>query len=140
MSGLKEDNIRNWQERRRMEEERIKNLLNKISEEEDVSGEIEDYMRLGKYEEGKSRPIKITLKSQVIAERLISMSWKLKDTQETRMIYVRRNMTQEERDKMRELITEVKLRNEARSEDDKTKFFWKVRNEKVWKWWISGRD
>ena len=140
VSGLKEENIRNWQERKRMEEERIKNLFSKISEEEDVFVEVEDYIRLGKYEEGKSRAMKIRLKSQVTAERLISMSWKLKDTQETRMIYVKRNMTQEERVRMRELITEARERNEARSEDDKTKFFWKVRNEKVWKWWINGRE
>ncbi|MPC74812.1 hypothetical protein E2C01_069188 [Portunus trituberculatus] len=63
VSGLREDNIRNWQERKKMEEERIRNLLNQISEEDDVFSEVEDYMRLGKYEEGKTRAIKITLKS-----------------------------------------------------------------------------
>ncbi|MPC91977.1 hypothetical protein E2C01_087044 [Portunus trituberculatus] len=53
VSELREDNIRNWQKRMKKEEERIRNLLNKISEEDDVFSEVEDYMRLGKYEEGK---------------------------------------------------------------------------------------
>ncbi|MPC97330.1 hypothetical protein E2C01_092641 [Portunus trituberculatus] len=95
-------------------------------------------MRLGKYEKGKTRAIKIMLKSQVTAEGLLSNAWKLKDAKETKMIYVRRNMTEEDRAKMRELTTEVREKNEARSEDDK--FFWKVKNEKVWKWWFNGRE
>ncbi|MPC53022.1 hypothetical protein E2C01_046906 [Portunus trituberculatus] len=128
MSGLREDNIRNWHERKKKEEERIRNLLNNISEEDDVFSEVEDYMRLGKYEEGKTRVI--MLKSQVTAERLLSNAWKLKDAQEMKMIYVRRNMREEERAKMRELVTEVREKNEARSEDDK-KVFWKVKNECV---------
>ncbi|MPC48621.1 hypothetical protein E2C01_042401 [Portunus trituberculatus] len=76
-------------------------------------------MRLGKYEEGKTRAIKIMLKSQVTAEGLLSNAWKLKDAQEMKMIYVRRSMTEEERAMMRELATEVREKNEARSEDDK---------------------
>ncbi|MPC66831.1 hypothetical protein E2C01_060986 [Portunus trituberculatus] len=50
VSRLGEDNIRNWQERKKKEEERIRNLLNKILEEDDVFSEVEDYMTLGKYE------------------------------------------------------------------------------------------
>ena len=140
VSGLKEDNIRNWQERKTKEEERIKILLNTISEEEDVYAEVEDYMRLGKYEEGKTRAMKITLKSQVAAESLLRHAWRLKGSEETKMIYVRRNMTEEERTKMREMVTEVKVRNEARSEEDKKKFFWKVRGGRVWKWRLDVKE
>ena len=140
VTGLSEDNIRNWQERKTKEEESIKILLNRISEEEDVFGEVEEYMRLSQYEDGKTRPIKITFKSQVAAESVLKNAWKLKDSQETKMIYVRRNMTEEERAKMREMLTQVRERNEARSEDDKKKFFWKVKNEKVWKWHIKERE
>ena len=124
VSGLKEDNIRNWQERKIKEEEKINTMLNKISEEENAFGEVEEYMRLGKYEEGKSRAMKITLKSQVAAEHVLRNAWKLKNSQETNMIYVRRNMSQEERTKMREMVTEVRERNEARTEEEK-KFFGK---------------
>ncbi|MPD05556.1 hypothetical protein E2C01_101305 [Portunus trituberculatus] len=65
-------------------------LLNKISEEDDVFSEVEDYMRLGKYKEGKTRAIKKTLKSQVTAEGLLSNVWKLKDAQETKKKHDRR--------------------------------------------------
>lgn len=140
VSGLREDNIRNWQERKNKEEEKIKTLLNKILEEENAFGEVEEYMRLGKYEEGKSRAMKITLKSQIAAEHLLRNAWKLKNSQETNMIYVRRNMSQEERAKMKEMVTEVRERNEARTEEEKKKFFWKIRNDKVWKWWTKERE
>ena len=56
------------------------------------------------------------------AEELLNNAQKLKDAQET-IINVRRNMTEEERAKMRELPTEVREKNGARSEDDE-KFFW----------------
>ena len=48
LSGLREDNIRDWKKGNKKEEE---NLLNKWSEEGDVFSKV-DYMRLGKYEEG----------------------------------------------------------------------------------------
>ena len=75
--GLKEDANRNWQERKK-EEEKIKNLLNKIADEEDMSSEVEEIMRLGTYEEGKTRPLKMKMKTQVAAEALLRDSWKLK--------------------------------------------------------------
>ena len=56
VTGLKEDTIRNWQERRKTENDRIRTLLNKITKEEDsLFGELEEYVRLGAYEEGKNR-------------------------------------------------------------------------------------
>ena len=55
------------------------------------------------------------------------------------MIYIRRNMTEEERVKVREMMTEARERNEARSEEEKKKFFWKVKNERLRKWWIGKR-
>ena len=140
VSGLKEEKTRDWQERRVKEEERVRTLVNKISEEENMFGEVEDYMRLGKYEEGKSRAMKITLKSQVATECLLRNAWKLKDSHGTKMIFVRRNMSQEERAKMRELVGEVKDKNEARTEEEKKQFFWKVRNDRVWKWWTKERE
>ena len=55
-----------------MENNRIRTLLNKITEEEDsLFGELEEYVRLGAYEEGKNRPLKLKLKSQTAAEAVI---------------------------------------------------------------------
>ena len=124
ITGLREETNRNWQDRRDKENNRIKYLLNKISEEnEGLYTEIEESVRLGAYEEGKNRPLKLKLKSQVAAEALLRRAWKLKDHDDTKLIYIRRNMTQEERAKMKELVIEVKEKNEARTEEEKTKFF-----------------
>ena len=49
-------------------------------------------------------------------------------------------MTEEERVKVREMMTEAREKNEARSEEEKKKFFfWRVRNERLKKWWITER-
>ena len=56
------------------------------------------------------------------------------------MIYVRRNMSQEERIKMKEMVAQMKQKNEERTEEEKEKFFWKIRNDRLWKWWIKGRE
>lgn len=136
--GLREETNRNWQDRRDKENDRIKSLLNKISvEEEDLYAEVEESVRLGAFEEGKNRPLKLKLKSQVAAEALLRRAWKLKDSEETKTIYIRRNMSQDERMKMKELVTEVKERNDERTEEEKTKFFWRMRNGRLKKWWIK---
>ena len=138
ITGLSEETNRNWQDRRDKENNRIKYLLNKISDENDsLYNEIEERVRLGSYEEGKSRPLKLKLKSQVAAETLLRRAWKLKDHEDTKSIYIRKNMSQEERTKMKELINDVKEKNEARNEEEKTQFFWKVRNGRLKKWWIK---
>ena len=73
--GLKEDANRNWQERKKNEEEKVQNLLNRISGEGNMSGEVEEIVRIGTYEEGKNRPLKMIMKSQVAAEALLRDSW-----------------------------------------------------------------
>ena len=112
-------------------------MLNKISDEKDMSGEVEEIMRLGTYEDGKDRPLKIKMKTQVAAEAILRDSWKLNGKDDMKMVYIRRNMTEEERVKVREMITEAREKNAARSEEEKKKFFWRVRNERLKKWWIG---
>ena len=138
ITGLSEETNRNWQDRRDKENNRIKYLLNKISDGDDsLYTEVEESVRLGSYEEGKNRPLKLKLKSQVATEALLRRAWRLKDHEDTKLIYIRKNMTQEERTKIKELVNEVKEKNEARNEEEKTKFFWKVRNGRLKKWWIE---
>ncbi|MPD06856.1 hypothetical protein E2C01_102687 [Portunus trituberculatus] len=81
--SLREETNRNWQDRRDKENDTIKSLLNKISEEEEcLYAEVEESVKLGAFEEGKSRPLKLKLKSQVAAEALLRRAWKLKDSEE----------------------------------------------------------
>ena len=124
VSGLREEENRNWQERRKKEDELMRSLLAKISDDgEDLSGEVEESVRLGAFEKGKNRPLKIKLKSQVTAEFLLQNSWKLKDQEETKGIYVRWNMTEQERENLKDILKQTREKNEERTEEDKLKFF-----------------
>ena len=55
-------------------------------------------------------------------------------------IYIRRNMTEEERENLRDVLRQAKELNDERTEEDRKKFFWRVRNEKLRKWWKNGRE
>ena len=46
-------------------------------------------------------------------------------------------MNGRERMKMKELVTEVRERNDERTEEGKTKFFLRMRNGRLKKWWIK---
>ncbi|MPC10952.1 hypothetical protein E2C01_003596 [Portunus trituberculatus] len=89
LERLREKTKRNWQDRRDKEKDRIKSLLNKISvEEEGLYAGVEECVRLGAFEEDKNRPLKLKLKSQVAAEALLRRALKLKDSEETKTIYI----------------------------------------------------
>ncbi|MPC63989.1 hypothetical protein E2C01_058098 [Portunus trituberculatus] len=78
-----------YQERREKESDKIKNLLSEISEAEGLFVEVEESVKLWTYEEGKSGPVKLKLKSQVVAEAILWRAWKLKNYNETKMIYIK---------------------------------------------------
>ena len=42
--------------------------------------------------------------------------------------------------KMKELITEAKIKNDERSPDEVDKFFWKVIDMRIKKWWLKDTD
>mgnify|MGYP003334278300 FL=1 len=48
-------------------------------------------------------------------------------------------MNEEERAKMSEMVKQVKTKNEMRSEAEKLKFYWRIRDQKVKKWYIEDR-
>ena len=48
-------------------------------------------------------------------------------------------MNLEEREKERELRNEAREKNEMRTETEKEKFFWRVLDMKLRKWFIKGR-
>ena len=49
-------------------------------------------------------------------------------------------MTEQERANLKDIIMQAREKNEERTEEDKQKFFWRVRNEKLKKWWINGKE
>ena len=66
--------------RERYEATKIKNILSSLNEEEEdkMENEVDEIVRLGPYEEGKDRPVKIKLKSQTAADEILKRAHKLK--------------------------------------------------------------
>ncbi len=65
-----------------------KNVLNtlNVEESEKLEDEVDEIMRLGRYEEGRNRPLKLTLKSQMAAETALRRSYKLKPNEELKHV------------------------------------------------------
>ena len=137
ITGVIEEKIPARFTREKKEEEKVKEILRNLTEEEPerLVGEIDEITRLGKYDEEKNRPIKLTLKSQTAAEMITSKSWVLSTKQGYKKVYIRKNMNEEERKNFKEMVVDVKMKNEERTEEEKEKFFWRIRNDKVMKWW-----
>ena len=133
--GIREEIIPVRTEREQYEKNKIMRVLD-VLEAEWVKDEVVEYTRLGKYSEGKDRPLKLKLNSQAAAEEMLHKSWKLKECTELKKVFIRRNMSEEEREKLKELLAEARERNEERSEEEREQFFWRIRNERMIKWWI----
>ncbi len=99
--------------------------------------DIEDVMRVGKYIQGKSRPIKIQFKSKRTVEDILTVTWKLSKMEELKHIVIRRDLDKEERDAIKKLQDEAKTKNEERSEVEREQFFWRVWEMKMKKWYIK---
>ena len=79
-----------------------------MNETNECQGEIEEVSRIGKYEEGKNRPMRIKFKSQTSAEEVINGAWRLGKREDYRKIWIRRDMNEEERNKTSELWKQAK--------------------------------
>ena len=136
--GKKEEENKNRIDRDKTELRNIMEIMKKISE--DITDrDIEVYHRVGKYEEGKHRPIKVTFNSANTAEEVLWNAQNLKDDEEMKNIWIRRFLSKEDRETVKEKIAEAKSKNEARSEEQKKVFFFKVVGLQVRKWYIDKR-
>ena len=92
--------------------------------------------RLGKYVEGKSRPMKIRLRSQASAEEVMAGSWRLAGKDEYKRVWLRNDLNEEERAKLSQLWETAKEKNLTRTAEEEVKFYWKVKDMKLRKWYI----
>ena len=106
-------------------------------QEKKYKEEIKEIVRIGKYSEGGQRPLKIKFRSQSTAEEIIGRSWKLAGKDAYKNIWIKKDMTEEERAKTKELVEEAKEKNENRTEEEKNLFFWKVLDMKIRKWYLK---
>ena len=133
--GVKESNIPNKLEREEVEKNRLRQVLSTVvGEEEETMRFVEEYHRLGKYEENKDRPIKIKFAGQSYAEEVVSKAWKLAQVDEFKKIWISKDLDMEEREIQRNLVIEAKQKNEQRTEEEKKKFHWRVRDLRMKKY------
>ena len=137
--GRKEEVINNRIIRDKTELSNIMNIINKISQDI-TEKDIEEFHRVGKYESGKHRPIKVTFQSANTMEKVMRNAKNLKDEEEMKNICIRRCLSKEDRETLKEKIEDAKQKNEARSEEEESLFFFKVVGLQVRKWYINKRD
>ena len=107
-----------------------------------MEDEVEEINRMGPYQEGKTRPIKILLKSQAATEEILYRTTKLRETEGCKdiYIYIKKNRNEEERKKYNELAAAVREKNNERSEEEKKAFFWRILGDRIRKWYINEKD
>ena len=135
--GVAEEKVLNKNERESKEKEKIKNILEAVTEEgNQAMNMVEEFHRIGKFEEQRDRPLKIKFATQVQAEEVLSGSWRLSGKEEFKNVWINRDLDEEERNKVKELVKEAKQKNDMRTEEEKEKFYWKVRDLRVRKVFI----
>ena len=137
--GKKEEEINNRIVRDRKELTNIMNIINKVSTDL-TEKDIEEFHRLGKYESGKHRPIKVTFQSADMMEEIMSNARNLKGEEEMKNVWIRRCLNKEDRETLKEKIDEAKQKNEARSEEEESRFFFRVVGLQVRKWYKNKRE
>ena len=124
--------------RERENKEIARNIIKRVQDDEqELEKEIEEVYRIGKYNEGNHRPLKVKLKSQATAEEVLARTGKLANIEECKNIWIKRDMNLEEREKEKMLKNEAKEKNEKRTEIEKKKFFWRVLDMRIRKWYIQ---
>lgn len=136
--GTQEKEMNNRIIRDKAELSNIMNIMNKISQDI-TEKDIEEFHRVGKYELGKHRPMKVTFQSANIMEEVLRNAKNLKDEEEMKKIWIRRCLNKEDRETLKVKIEEAKQKNEARTEEQESLFFFKVVGLQVKKWYINKR-
>ena len=137
--GLKEEKQPFWQEREKQEKKTAERIIREVEDEEKrFEDEIEEVTRIGRYVEGGSRPLRVKFQSQAAAEEVLVRAQKLARKEEFKKVWIKRDHSAEEREKIRELWNEADGKNESRTESEKKKFRWKVVDMRLRKWYIRG--
>ena len=119
-------------EREKREKEKIRQVLAEIADDEgQAMSSVEEYYRLGKFEENKGRPVRVKFVTQTQAEEVINGAWKLARKEQFKRVWINRDLDEKERETLKGLVAEAKEKNELRTEEEKKKFYWKVLDLKL---------
>ena len=94
--------------RKKLAESVVMAVQDEQDEGRKLSDQIEEVIRLGKYIEGKTRPMKIRLKSQASAEEILAGSWKLARKEILKNVWLKRDLNEREILKLNELWEKAK--------------------------------
>ena len=126
ITGVKESQRETWQDRERDDDRSVYEIL-RVMQLEYAYHEITSRYRLGRYDRQKpgSRPIKVTFTGELTQREVLKHTWTLKQNKRFASVYVRRDLTKDERMKINKIGEETRKRNNERTEHQKTEFFWK---------------
>lgn len=129
--GVREDKETNRLERDLQEKVKVKGVLIEILEDDQTMNTVEEFHRIGKYQEGKDRPLKIKFVTQAKAEEVLRNAWKLAKKERFKRVWINKDMDREERDELKKLVEQMKQKNLERTEEEKEQFFYQVRDQKI---------
>ena len=136
--GLEEKKEMNKTVRTRELGTKVGKVIETVQEgDNELKEEIEEFHRVGRYKEGSNRPVRIKFKSQRDAEAARAGAWRLAQCEETKNVWIRKDLNDEERMKLKDLIDEAKTKNEERTEEQKEKYYWRVIDLKIRKWYLK---
>ena len=135
MFGVKEKKNPVWHVREREDKELAQKIAKKTKSDVNSEVDIEEVHRVGKYQEGKDRPLKVRFSTQVGTEEVLAGAWRLAKTEEYKEVWIKKDMNEEERIAQRGLVDEAKQKNKERSEQEKEKFYWRVIDMRLRKWY-----
>lgn len=136
MFGLKEEKIVNRTEREQKEKESIGEVMRLATEDDQAVGAIEEFHRIGLFEEGKNRPLRVKFATQAMAETVINGAWRLSVVDEYKRVWINRDMDREEREELKNLVEQAKEKNSQRTEEEKELYYWKVRDLRLKKIYV----
>lgn len=102
--------------------DKIVGLVEGLTNRENVC----DYRRIGRYVKGKDRPLRITLNGAKQMEEVLRNARKLQRDEDGKGWSLRRDLSKEDREKLKLNLAEAKHLNESRNEEEINSFFYKV--------------
>ena len=126
--GLKEEKIMNRTEREQKEKDSLGEVMRLVTEDDQAVGAVEEFHRIGTFEEGKERPMRVKFATQAMAETVINSTWRLSGVERYKRVWINRDMDRQEREELRELVEEARQKNSQRTEEERKQFYWKVRD------------
>ena len=143
--GDREDPQKDRRVREKERADRMVKILKAMDDENKAwENEIEDIQKIGSYvKDGNVKPVrptKIRFTSEKIVKEILARTWRLHGQMGYENIYVKKDLNEEERDRLVHLKREVEEENNKRTEQEKEEFFWRIKDMKRVKWWITKKD